>query len=444
MLGGSASSSRSRLGFTRGGGASAGDRAKLGFSRGASRDAMGVVRSQYANAANPTLKGAGATSQPSGGSDAKRQMEEYRSSKAPFSGGGGGSGSSCRGGSCSVPIRDRAQRRNLIEEHNRIQETLMEPLPGSGKRPNRRAGSGGGLGSSKSSRRPIPDFMKRDFSKYEQAEPEGGFAPPEDEGYGRQDEGYGRQDEGYAPSKIKSLYPSESNGGSSQETWRPEPEPEEYSFGPPSTSTSRFSKDRSRNEEPKDRSHTEDLSTYEEPRVELSYQAQPLPSGYEPMAPVDPVTPVSDHPDQVPSTHHEVQASFPTEKLEAFFSLVDERFEEMEQRVATLHRLIEANGSVESSEAPQVYGKVGVPSLFFFADIPDDTVPEADYEGLSIGVANEGDWVTLGNPVEGPTPGSSWYPVTHVDPETGMTSRFFTPSSMGGTPVFSLFSSYPV
>ena len=72
MLGGSASASRSRLGFSRGRDSSGTERAILGFSRGATRGSLGVVKSLYANAAHPRL---GTTSSDSGPSERTQRRD---------------------------------------------------------------------------------------------------------------------------------------------------------------------------------------------------------------------------------------------------------------------------------------------------------------------------------------------------------------------------------
>jgi hypothetical protein len=90
-----------------------------------------------------------------------------------------------------------------------------------------------------------------------------------------------------------------------------------------------------------------------------------------------------------------------------------------------------------------VYAQVGLPSLFFFADIPSEEVSEEDYEELSAGFAEKDEWVCVGQVTEA-NEGRRWYPVQYVDPESGSLSHFWTPASLGGQPSFSLFSAYPM
>lgn len=249
MIGGSSSSSRSRLGFSRGSDSSGKDRATLGFSRGATRGSLGVVKSLYANAAHPRLGSSSSSSSP--------PVSDRPDPVVSRGGGGGGRrGGGCTDTSCTIPVRDRSRRREAIAEHHR-QEDAMFPKPdglsrGGGSGRNRGEGERGGKYRRKGQQ--LPDYLKRDYSKYSKGSSSGGeggryeddYGPPPSRGgqrSGGRNGGLSAADR-FGPRPGTERYSSQAGrGGSSsrqQDSFRqPEPEPEVYTFGPPTVAVKR-------------------------------------------------------------------------------------------------------------------------------------------------------------------------------------------------------------
>lgn len=241
MIGGSASSSRSRLGFSRGSDSSGKDRATLGFSRGATRGSLGVVKSLYANAAHPRLGSSSSSSTP---------PVSDRPDPAVTRGGGGGGrrGGGCTDTSCTIPVRDRSHRREAIAEHHR-QEDAMFPKPdglsrGGGSGRNQGDGERGGKYRRKGQQ--LPDYLRRDYSKYSKDsfpvdESEYDYGPPPSRGgqrSGERNRGLSAADR-FGPRPGTERYSSQASSYDGSSSRQPEPEPEVYTFGPPTVTVKR-------------------------------------------------------------------------------------------------------------------------------------------------------------------------------------------------------------
>lgn len=364
----------------------------MGFARGSSRQELGVFRSKHANSANPVL---GRASSGGGGGVMNNKAPHSVFGGGSGAGAGAGAGSSCSGGVptygsgggrvCSVPIRDRAKRQGAIQEHHRVQDSLTGPATSDTRKP-RTTGGSGGAGREKSSKRPIPAYMKRDFSEYE------AHQPPQQPTQHAQ------------PAPPQSIRP-------------PEPEPQEYSFGSQAFVTAAAG------------TAAVPTSMFSKPRV----SAQP-PQPFQPDTVAPPQQPfvsrkvlLGSEAPEVPVVNEEPSApstSSLEDRIDALIDMVDERLSALEESQSW------------------VFAKVGVRTLHMFTDFPDQTVRVSEYEALSCATADAGEWLQVGTPV---TIGSqTWFPVRHVDPATGAVTTFLAPGRSDTQASFTQFSAYPL
>jgi len=464
MLGGSASASRSRLGFSRGRDSSGTERAILGFSRGATRGSLGVVKSLYANAAHPRL---GTTSSDSGPSERTQRRDPME--RKPKSKGGG---CSTVGGTCSIPMRDRSNRREAIAEHHR-QEDSMFPKPGGvksgGGGSNRGEGGRGGMYQRKGMN--LPDFLRRDYSKYS-----GGGSRSEEPTYEEPPSSRPAADR-FGGRRFGG--PSSSSRGYSA----PEPEPEVYTFGPPTVqvkSSRSYDDSPSPPRPPKQVRFEDEVDVAEVRRPAVVFENEPAYEDAgeveEDLAALDRLAPRDDYPGSSCEEPREVPSSSSPpphrgssrpssedasqtataleQKWDSLLGMLDERFSSLSSRSQDLEKVVEQLAKMQMVQmeakpeaAPQpkdsFYGKVGRSKLPFFVTLPEADVPEDTFEEACDCLAAKGDWIQLTDPVPHPVTQASWYEARHIDPQTGIRSTFWAPAAMEDKQCFERFAAYP-
>ena len=473
MLGGSMSSSRSRLGFSRGKDTTGIERAVLGFSRAATRGSLGVVKKLHANAAHPRLNTSGGGGPPNemaassgGGGGQRRDPVVTRSQSRGNKTGGGG----CTGSSCTIPIRDRTVRQESIAEHHR-QEDAMFPKPGAlgsgGGGRNHGEAQSGGMYTRKGSK--LPDYLRRDYSKYGGGNTQDRDHHEDD----RQDKTYARGSGGASArdrfgaragmeqrveqQRVEQPRDSHSSRGYAA----PEPEPEVYTFGPPTVAVKRSSSLES-HQAPKQVRFDDEVRASEitERRPAVTFDSPPRHDDHddhddhdrqvdEDLATLDRLGGQKD----TPQSNTDMETKF-----DSLLGMLDERFGALTSRSEQLEKIVTQLAQsqlamADSQTQPRVkpepktkdefYGKVGCKSLPFFTEMPPASLDEAAYEDECDCLASQGDWIMLSDPQVHPDTQASWYPARHIDPASGKRFTFWAPAALGDKPCFERFAAYP-
>jgi hypothetical protein len=149
-------------------------------------------------------------------------------------------------------------------------------------------------------------------------------------------------------------------------------------------------------------------------------------------------------------------------KFDSLLGMLDERFADLTSRSSQLEKIVEqlarsqlamadqaaatppAPAKPEEPKSADFYGKIGCKTLPFFVDMPPASLETSGYEEACDCLANQGEWIMLGDPQVHPETQASWYPARHIDPATGKRSTFWAPAALDDEPCFERFAAYPV